>query len=323
MAEQNRHWSFIALFVSFRVTFGQQAGAYIRLVRPKHWVKNLFVFAALIFAQQLFHLGPFIEALKAFAAFCLSASAIYIINDVADVEADRAHPEKRRRPIASGEIPVKRALVLATLLLVATAILVSGMHHLFIIAIVMYLLMNLAYSFRLKEVVLLDVFIVAAGFMLRVVGGAYAINVTVSSWLVLCSLFISLFLGFAKRRSELQRTVPEGIAEQRRVLTVYSAAVLDQMLTIAAAGAVISYALYTVAPRTVELFHTEKLIYTTVFVLFGVFRYLHLIYTSADAENPTNAVTRDVPIIVTVALWIGSCVAIIYSFGPGGALLTP
>lgn len=305
------------------MTFAQQAQAYLRLVRPKHWVKNLFVFAALIFARELFHIEPLIEALKAFVVFCLSASSIYIINDIADADADRAHPEKRNRPIASGAVPVNRALALAVLLLAAATVIVAGMHPLFIIAIVVYLLMNLAYSFRLKEVVLLDVFIVAAGFMLRVLGGAYAINVTVSSWLVLCSLFISLFLGFAKRRSELQRAAPEGAAEQRRVLAVYSPAVLDQMLTIAAAGAVISYALYTVAPRTVEVFHTEKLIYTTVFVIFGVFRYLHLIYTSADVENPTNAVTRDVPIIVTVAFWILSCVAIIYSFGPGGILLTP
>jgi 4-hydroxybenzoate polyprenyltransferase len=305
------------------VAFGQHAGAYLKLIRPKHWVKNLFVFAALIFARELFQLGPLLEAVKAFVVFCLSASAIYIINDVADADADRAHPEKRHRPIASGAVPVNRALALAVFLLAVSAIIVSGMHHLFVITIVIYVLMNLAYSFRLKEVVLLDVFIVAAGFMLRVLGGAYAINVTVSSWLVLCSLFISLFLGFAKRRSELQRAAPEGAAEQRRVLAAYSAAVLDQMLTISAAGAVISYALYTVAPRTVEIFHTEKLIYTTVFVIFGVFRYLHLIYTSADAENPTNAVTRDVPIIVTVALWIASCVGIIYSFGPGGALLAP
>lgn len=301
----------------------QRAGAYLRLIRPKHWVKNFFVFAALIFARELFHLEPLLEAMKAFVVFCLSASAIYIINDVADVEADRAHPEKRNRPIASGAIPVPRALALAGLLLAVSALIVSGMTPLFIIAIAVYVLMNLAYSFRLKEVVLLDVFIVAAGFMLRVVGGAYAIDVTVSSWLVLCSLFISLFLGFAKRRSELERAAPAGAAEQRRVLAMYVPAVLDQMLTIAAAGAVISYALYTVAPRTVEVFHTEKLIYTTVFVIFGVFRYLHLIYTSADVENPTNAVTRDVPIIVTVALWIVSCVGIIYSFGPGGVLLSP
>ena len=301
----------------------QGAGAYLRLIRPKHWVKNFFVFAALIFARELFHLEPLLEAVKAFVVFCLSASAIYIINDVADVDADRAHPEKRNRPIASGAIPVPRALALAGFLLAVSALIVSGMTQLFIITIVVYVLMNLAYSFRLKEVVLLDVFIVAAGFMLRVVGGAYAINVTVSSWLVLCSLFISLFLGFAKRRSELQRAAPAGAAEQRRVLAMYVPAVLDQMLTIAGAGAVISYALYTVAPRTIEIFHTEKLIYTTVFVIFGVFRYLHLIYTSADVENPTNAVTRDLPIIVTVALWIASCVGIIYSFGPGGALLSP
>lgn len=291
----------------------QRASAYIRLIRPKHWVKNLFVFAALVFARELFHWPSLLEALKAFVAFSFSASAIYIINDIFDVEADRTHPEKRLRPIASGEVPVQSAMALAVLLLAASAVILIGMPQLFIIAVVSYVLINLAYSYRLKEVVLLDVFIVAAGFMLRVVGGAYAISVTVSSWLVLCSLFISLFLGFAKRRSELQRAAPESVAGQRRVLATYSAAVLDQMLTISAAGAVISYALYTVAPRTVETFHTEKLIYTTVFVIFGVFRYLHLVHTSGSGENPTNAVTRDLPIIVTVGLWIASVIALIYS----------
>jgi 4-hydroxybenzoate polyprenyltransferase len=290
-------------------------GPMIRLIRPKQWLKNLFVFAPLIFARELFLIDADLIAVRAFLAFCFTASAIYIINDMADAEADRAHPEKRHRPIASGEVSPREALVLLSALIILTVVVVAGMDPRFITILAAYFLFNLAYSFRLKEVLLLDVFIVAAGFMFRVLGGAYAIDVRVSSWLVLCSLFISLFLGFAKRRGELAvAPVPEGGAG-RKVLRLYSMEFIDQLLTIAAAGTVISYALYTVAPGTIETFGTEKLIYTTVFVLYGVFRYIYLIQTTSKAENPTNAVTSDLPIIVTGLLWILSCVVLIYSAG--------
>ncbi len=157
--------------------------------------------------------------------------------------------------------------------------------------------------------------------MLRVVGGAAAISVPVSSWIVLCTLFISLFLGCAKRRGEILILQDTGGASERKVLRFYSIGFLDQLLTITAAGAVISYALYTVAPRTVETFGTDHLIYTTIFVLFGIFRYLHLVHTSATAENPTNAVTSDPVIITVVILWIAACVLIIYGAGVSGHLL--
>jgi 4-hydroxybenzoate polyprenyltransferase len=290
-------------------------GPLLRLIRPKQWLKNLFVFAPLIFARELFTLEADLIALRAILAFCFTASAIYIINDIADAEADRAHPEKRHRPIASGEVTPRQALFLLSVLIILTILIVDGMDPRFITILGAYFVFNLAYSFGLKEVLLLDVFIVAAGFMFRVLGGAYAINVRVSSLLVLCSLFISLFLGFAKRRGELAiAPVPEGGAG-RKVLRLYSASFIDQLLTIVAAGTVISYALYTVAPRTIATFGTEKLIYTTVFVLYGVFRYIYLVQTTPKVENPTNAVTSDVPIILTGLLWVLSCVVLIYSAG--------
>jgi 4-hydroxybenzoate polyprenyltransferase len=290
-------------------------GPIIRLLRPKQWLKNLFVFAPLIFARELFQLEADMIALRAFIAFCFTASSIYIVNDIADVDADRAHPEKRKRPIASGEVSARQGLFLLSVLIILTILIVDGMDPRFVTILGAYFLFNLAYSFRLKEVLLLDVFIVAAGFMFRVLGGAYAINVQVSSWLVLCSLFISLFLGFGKRRGELAVAPgPEG-ETGRKVLRRYSASFIDQLLTIAAAGTVISYALYTVAPRTIETFRTEKLIYTTVFVLYGVFRYIYLVQTTSKVENPTNAVTSDLPIILTGLLWILSCVVLIYSAG--------
>ncbi len=287
----------------------------LRLLRPKQWVKNGFVFAPLIFARELFDPGLVLLALRGFVAFCLTASAVYILNDFADLESDRTHPEKRNRPLAAGTIRPSHAWVIFGLLLIAAALLVSGMNRRFLALLVTYFLMNLAYSWRLREVFLLDVFIIAAGFMLRVLGGAYAIGVAVSTWLVLCSLFISLFLGFAKRRGELVEWEQSGKTARRKTLLLYRLDFIDQLLTVAAAGTVISYALYTVAPRTVEMFGTDRLIYTTVFVIYGVFRYMYLVHTSKAVENPTGALTSDIPIIVNAALWILSCVFLIYFGG--------
>jgi 4-hydroxybenzoate polyprenyltransferase len=175
-----------------------------------------------------------------------------------------------------------------------------------------YLVVNLLYSIKLKEIVLLDVFLIASGFMLRVLAGAYAIDVPVSSWIVLCTMFVSLLLGFAKRRGEIvmvgNRPEPGG----RKVLFLYRVDFIDQMLTITAAGAVITYALYTVAPSTLLIFGTEKAIYTTVFVLFGVFRYLYLVHSGRSTDNPTLTVTSDPAILMTGILWIVSCVLLIY-----------
>jgi 4-hydroxybenzoate polyprenyltransferase len=286
--------------------------ASLQLIRPKHWIKHLVVFAPLIFARELFDLPLVLAAVKGFIAFCLVASCVYIINDIADVEADRAHPEKKNRPIAAGTISRTGALGILVLLAAVLLFVCIGLDQRFLILLGLYFGLNLAYSVKLKEVMLLDVFIIAAGFMLRVLGGAYAIDVTVTSWIVLCSLFISLFLGFAKRRGELVHFRDAGAVPARAVLRLYNVEFLDQMLTIAAAGAVISYALYTVAPRTYETFGTDKLIYTTVFVIYGIFRYLYLIHSGERSENPTNALTSDPPILVNGMLWILTCIFLIY-----------
>ncbi len=292
--------------------------AALRLIRPKQWIKNFIAFAPLIFAKQLFEIHQLLTAVGVFAAFCLTASSVYILNDIADIEADRAHPEKKNRPLASGALSTGTAIIVLAVLLIIDGFILSTLNYRFVLIAVAYFVLNIAYSFKLKEIVLLDVFIIAAGFMLRVLGGAYAIDVQVSSWIVLCSLFISLFLGFAKRRSELVQTSGLTGRSIRKVLRVYRVDFIDQMLTIAAAGAVISYALYTVAPRTLEVFGTDKMIYTTVFVIYGVFRYLYLIHTSPSIENPTNALISDPPILITGVLWIITCIGLIYS---GGHLL--
>jgi 4-hydroxybenzoate polyprenyltransferase len=263
----------------------------------------------------MFETGPLLATLRATIAFCLTASSIYIINDISDVESDRAHPEKRHRPLAAGTISHSQAYLLLAVLVTLTVLVVFDMTGRFQLVLAAYSIMNLAYSVKLKEIVLLDVFIIAAGFMLRVLGGAFAINVQVSSWIVLCTLFISLFLGFAKRRGELLVVHQVRPRAERKVLVSYRVSFIDQMLTIAAAGAVISYALYTVAPRTIEVLGTDKMIYTTVFVTYGMFRYLYLIHMTDSTENPTNAVTSDIPILAVTVLWILTCVALIYLGG--------
>jgi 4-hydroxybenzoate polyprenyltransferase len=285
------------------------------LIRPKQWIKNAFVLAPLVFSKELFDAAPLLMALKALVAFCLTASSVYIINDMSDIESDRAHPEKKNRPLAAGTISRSQAYLVLALFLALSVLLAYDMAGLFQLVLAAYFVMNLAYSAKLKDIVLLDVFIIAAGFMLRVVGGAFAIHVQVSSWIVLCTLFVSLFLGFAKRRGELLLAQEMQPGTERKVLTSYGVGFIDQMLTIAAAGTVISYALYTVAPRTVEIFGTEKMIYTTVFVIYGMFRYLYLIHMTNSTENPTNAVISDFQIVAVTMLWIITCVAVIYFGG--------
>jgi 4-hydroxybenzoate polyprenyltransferase len=286
---------------------------YARLVRPEQWIKNNFVLAPLIFSRELFDPGPLLTALRACFGFCFVAGAVYILNDLADLAEDRSHPVKKHRPLASGEVSRSEAFTIGFLLLAAGTAVTLGLSPKFHLLLSGYLLINILYSIKLKEIILLDVFLVASGFMLRVLAGAYAIDVPVSSWIVLCTMFISLFLGFAKRRGELLLGSGSRSGSERKVLLVYRVEFIDQMLTIAAAGAVITYALYTVAPSTQEVFRTDKVIYTTVFVLYGVFRYLYLVHTTRSTDNPTAAVTTDGTIVATGLLWIVTCVFMIYS----------
>lgn len=287
--------------------------AYFKLLRPKQWIKNLFVFAALVFSHHLFDWEFTRLSLMGFALFSATASIIYIVNDIVDRERDRAHPKKRHRPIASGAISVPSAISTAIIVL---GIVVPSAFNLpirFGMCLALYFVMNLSYSLFLKEVVLIDVFVIAIGFMLRVVGGAFVIGVPISSWLILTTMFLSLFLGVAKRRGELVMLEAKGgEASTRKVLEHYSIEFTEQLLTICAAGFVISYALYTVSDRTVKIFGTENLIFTTPFVLFGVFRYLYLLHKKNLGENPTEIVLTDIPMILNFAAYAASMFVIIY-----------
>ena len=234
-------------------------------------------------------------------------------NDIMDVESDRAHPKKKYRPIASGEVSIKQAMVFLVLLIIIIMIGLFFQRPVFGAVIVLYFITNLLYSLKVKSIVLLDVFFISFGFMLRVLGGAAAIGVSVSSWMILTTIFISLFLAISKRRSELSQIVnKENIDKQRKVLKEYSVEFADQINTIAAAGTIISYALYTVSERTVQTFGTEKLIYTTPFVIYGIFRYMYLMHQKNLGESPTSIVTKDIPIILDVFAWFMFSILIIY-----------
>ena len=295
--------------------------AIARLIRPKQWTKNVFVFAALVFSKELLLPSAIALSLRAFFAFCATASFVYVMNDIADRERDRLHPKKRFRPIASGEVSVAGGYAVAVLLLGIVTVLSLGLDWRFVLCIVIYLLMNLAYSFYLKEVVLIDVFVIAIGFMLRVVGGAFVLDVPRSSWLLLTTMFLSLFLGIAKRRGELVALTGDGTVptddiplsyHTRKVLEHYSIEFAEQMTTICAAGFVFSYALYTVSERTVRMFGTENLIFTTPFVLYGVFRYLYLLHKKQLGESPTDILLSDIPMLVNFAAYAAAMLAIIY-----------
>ncbi len=284
----------------------------IELLRPKQWIKNLFVFAPILFAGKLLDFPLLFQNILAFLSFCCISSSVYILNDIVDVEADRIHKKKRYRPIAAGYVQEKEAKILFIVMVLLSMIIAVNLNYLFVITILAYFLNNLLYSFRIKNIVLLDVFSISFGFMLRVVGGAVAIDVSVSSWMIITTIFISLFLGISKRRAELSGPNQENLEKQRKVLSDYDILFADQLNTIAATGTIISYALYTVSEKALQSFHTDKLIYTTPFVIYGIFRYLYLLHQKNLGESPTQIVTKDIPIIINSLIWLIACAFIIY-----------
>ena len=286
-------------------------GAFI-LLRPTQWLKNIFLFAPLIFSKHLFEPTFFWREILAFTGFCIISSIVYVINDIADREADKLHPIKRNRPLASGLLRLSDAVLVIVFLLASVSCLVPFLSLRFWYTIVLYGFLNIAYSFWLKQVVIVDVFIIAAGFMLRVLAGVFAIEVVISSWLVLCTLFVSVFLAISKRRGELILSAETDSYVSRPVLKQYDVMFMDQIMTVAASGMAISYALYTVAERTVTIFGSENLIFTTVFVLFGIFRYIFLMRGRKTDDNPMHLLLSDAPLVVNILLWFLACVFIIY-----------
>ena len=287
---------------------------YIKLVRVPQWIKNFFVFVPLLFSQHIFNKDYFLPVLAAFFMFCLVSSIVYIFNDIVDIEADRANPVKKNRPLPAGLISVRNAVITIIVFAALLGLFLPALNFKFRIFLLSYFLLNIFYTFIFKHIVLLDIFSLAAGFMLRVLAGAFVISVEISSWLILTTMFISLFLGVMKRRSELVLTNDEPGKSTRKVLASYSLNFTDQMSTIAAAGVIICYALYTVSERTIKVFNTDNMIYTTPFVVFGIFRYMFLVYMIKKGENTVEIMLTDIPMIINVVLYIISIVLIIYRF---------
>ena len=233
-------------------------------------------------------------------------------NDLIDVEADRAHPTKKNRPIASGKISKLNASIVIAVLVIVIVLLLLNFNREFIYIVIGFVVLNILYSLWFKHIVILDIFSIAAGFAIRVLAGAVVISVPVSSWLILTTIFISLFLGVMKRHSELLLSTGGDASSSRKVLSQYSLNFADQMATVAAAGVIICYALYTVSERTVSVFNTENLIYTTPFVVYGIFRYMYLEYISNKGDNTTRIVLTDIQLIVTVLAYTVTTVLIIY-----------
>jgi 4-hydroxybenzoate polyprenyltransferase len=285
---------------------------YIQLLRITQWIKNLFVFVPLLFSLHLFDKNYFLSSFFAFLLFSLGSSFIYIINDIIDIESDAAHPKKKERPLPSGRIKKLSAVYTAGIIFIILVLLSFYVNLNFKLFLIGFLTLNIFYSLYFKHIVILDVFSIAAGFTIRVLGGAAIISVPVSSWLILTTMFISLFLGVMKRHSELEQITNLENVNTRKVLSEYSITFTNQMATVAAAGVIICYALYTVSERTVSIFNTENLIYTTPFVVFGIFRYMYLEYLNQKGENTTQIMLSDIPMIITVILYILTTIFIVY-----------
>jgi len=285
---------------------------YIHLLRPKHWIKNIFIFAALIFSLNLFNIVKLIASLQSFFAFCLASSFVYIINDIIDIKQDRKHPKKRNRPIASGKISIKNAIIISIVCLIISMAFAYFVNLNTLIIILVYIFVNIIYSIKIKNVVILDVMFIALGFILRMIAGATAIEVSFSNWILLTTFCISLFLGFGKRRGEILLQNNNTQKNTRFVLKLYSTQFLDYMIISSVTLTIISYALYTIDLEVIKRFGTDKLIYTVPLVIYGIFRYLYVIYKSDSNGDPTEVVLKDKSIISVVLLWILLVICLIY-----------
>ncbi|MCG6976604.1 MAG: decaprenyl-phosphate phosphoribosyltransferase [Acidiferrobacterales bacterium] len=275
----------------------------LKLMRPHQWTKNLFVFTGLIFGHAWADSSLVQAVILSAVAFSLLSSGVYIVNDIVDAESDRQHPKKKFRPIAAGNVAITLAASWALLLVVVAFGLAWLVSTEVIMLLLAYLILNAAYSAGLKQVAVLDVFLIATGFMLRILVGTEGVGIAPSQWLLLCGLMITLFLGFTKRRAELMVAEESGMTT-RKVLSQYDAGLLDTFIAITATAAVLAYSLYTVNPETIAIHGTANLIYTVPFVAYGIFRYILRLHTHRRGEDPARELVTDPHIIVTVLSWV-------------------
>jgi len=281
-------------------------------LRPKQWIKNGFIFAALLFSKRFLDLPSAVLAARAFVAFCLVTSAGYLLNDLVDIREDRTHPIKSKRPLAAGLLDKGTAGVTAGVLLAAGLALAASVNGFFLLAVLAYAALQILYTLRLKHVVILDIFAVAAGFMIRVVAGGLAIRVAISDWLIVCTALLSLFLAMGKRRHELV-TLDERAATHRPILREYSTPLLDQMISVVTSSTLVAYCLYTISDATAAKFGTRDLVLTIPFVLYGIFRYLYLIHKKGSGGSPEELIIGDLPLLASVFLWMLTAAAVIYA----------
>jgi len=278
----------------------------VRSLRPEQWTKNLIVFGALVFSKNFTNVPMIETTVLLFALFCLLSSSVYLFNDIIDYEKDRLHPRKSRRPIASGVLSRKTAIVVAILFVVVAFVITSlTMNQATLLILAAYALLNILYTIMLKHVVILDVMTIAAGFVLRAVGGGIAIDVPISSWLVVCTILLALFLGFGKRRHELS-SLDKMAVEHRRSLEHYSTYFLDQMISVVTASVVVAYTFYTLSPEVEEKLGVRHLEISVPFVLYGIFRYLYLIHKKDEGGSPSRLLLTDIPMLVDVLLWLAT-----------------
>jgi len=291
-------------------------GAILASLRPKQWTKNLLLFAGVLFSRQLDNGELLARAAGGFLAFCMLAGAVYLLNDVRDVEEDRRHPVKRLRPVASGRLSVRAVWITIAVLLAGVAALSRWLGAGFACVAAVYLAVNLAYSFFLKQQVLIDVFVIATGFVLRAIAGVEVLlpvspGTELSPWLLVCTFFGALFLALGKRRRELENA-GEDARSKRAVLEHYTLEVVDGLLLVTAASSLMSYALYTIWPGTVAKFGTERLLWTVPFVAYGIFRHLLLVRSASTSEDPSQVLLTDRPLAACLVLYLVAVLLILY-----------
>lgn len=273
-----------------------------KLMRPHQWLKNGFVFAGIFFSEKLDDPHILMQVIVTAIAFSLVSSSIYIFNDVIDREHDKHHPKKQHRPLPAGKVTVPVATILAIALGGIGLLLSAWISWKVLLIILLYVFLNTAYTLKLKNIVLIDVFCISAGFMLRILAGTIGIDIPPSKWLLLCGMMITLFLGFAKRRAEI--IALQGNKEShRKVLTNYGPILLDEIMTICATGVIISYSLYTMSPDTIRIHQTENLIYTVPFVIYALFRYIFLLHHTQGGGDPSRDLIKDPHIMISVMGW--------------------
>lgn len=277
----------------------------IKLLRPKQWIKNFFVFGAILFSNNFTNFNIVKNNILTFIAFCFISSTVYILNDMVDLERDRKHPIKSKRPIASGKVSTTKATIVGIILATLSLIIAVNLDKYIAIIILIYLFNNILYSFKLKNIVLVDVFSISIGFILRVLAGGVSTGVKTSSWIILCTLFLSLFLGFGKRRNELI-ILGESANEHRENLSQYTEKLLDQLINIVLTCTIVFYAIYCIAGSS-----SDKFIWTNIFVIFGVLRYYYLMYSKGEGGSPTELVLKDKQLLNCVLLWSFTCFIIL------------